>query len=111
MLNSKSFSIPNWLDLEGYRLPVIVTRRKPTCWHSGEIGHLSAICPGKKASLKKPNHSRNAPPPVAAKGEKEVHVILPTVRTSGPNLIGEKGTVSLPLRLLRSPPRSQRWSG
>ena len=60
MLESKNFSIPNGLDLEECRLPVILTGRKPTSWHCGEIGHLSAICLGKKAPLKTPNRIRNA---------------------------------------------------
>ena len=55
MLDAKTFySVPNWLDVEGRRLPVIVSRRKPTCWHCGEIGHLSAVCPGKKRPRKSP---------------------------------------------------------
>ncbi len=46
MLDAKTFfSVPNWLDVEGRRLPVIVSGRKPACWHCGEIGHLSAVCP------------------------------------------------------------------
>ena len=53
MLDVKTFySVPNWLEVEGRRLPVIVSGRKPACWHCGEIGHLSAVCPGKKAPKK-----------------------------------------------------------
>ena len=34
MIDSKTFfSIPNWLGLEGRRLPVIATGRKSACWH------------------------------------------------------------------------------
>ena len=62
MLDAKTFfSVPNWLDVEGRRLPVIVSGRKPACWHSGEIGHLSAVCPGKKAP-KKPDKDAGTPP-------------------------------------------------
>ena len=35
--NIKTYSVPNWLDVEGRRLPVIVSGRKPACWHCGEI--------------------------------------------------------------------------
>ena len=43
MLDSKAFySISIWLELEGYRLPVIVTGKKLACWHGEEIGHLLA---------------------------------------------------------------------
>ena len=62
MLDAKTFySVPNWLDVEGRRLPVIVSGRKPACWHCGEIGHLSAVCPGKKAP-KKPDQNPGTPP-------------------------------------------------
>ena len=54
MLDAKTFySVPN-------RLPVIVSGRKPACWHCGEIGHLSAVCPGKKAP-KKPDQNPGTP--------------------------------------------------
>ena len=57
MLDAKTFySIPNWLDVEGRRLPVIVSGHKPACWHCSGIGHLSAVCPGKKAP-KKPDQN------------------------------------------------------
>ena len=61
ILDVKTFySVPNWLDVEGRRLPVIVSGRKPACWHCGEIGHLSAVCPGKKAP-KKPDQNPGTP--------------------------------------------------
>ena len=64
MLDMKTFySVPNWLEVEGRRLPVIVSGRKPACWHCGEIGHLSAVCPGKKAP-KKPDHKPDTLSPV-----------------------------------------------
>ena len=79
MLDVKTFySVPNWLDVEGRRLPVIVPGRKPACWHCGEIGHLSAVCPGKKAS-KKPDQNPGTPPPVVTNTEKkEAPVVSPT---------------------------------
>ena len=70
MLDAKTFfSVPNWLDVEGRRLPVIVSGRKPACWHCGEIGHLSAVCPGKKAP-KKPDQDAGTPPPVGKNNDK-----------------------------------------
>ena len=79
MLDMKTFhSVPNWLEVEGRRLPVIVSGRKPACWHCGEIGHLSAVCPGKKAP-KKPDHKPDTLSPVVkANTEKEAPVVSPT---------------------------------
>ena len=79
MLDAKTFySVPNWLDVEGRRLPVIVSGRKPACWHCGEIGHLSAVCLGKKAS-KKPDQNPGTHPPVVTNNEKkEAPVVSPT---------------------------------
>ena len=79
MLDMKTFySVPNWLEVEGRRLPVIVSGRKPACWHCGEIGHLSAVCPGKKAP-KKPDHKPGTLPPVVTTNtEKEAPVVSPT---------------------------------
>ena len=79
MLDMKTFySVPNWLEVEGRRLHVIVSGRKPACWHCGEIGHLSAVCPGKKAP-KKPDHKPGTlPPVVTTKTEKEAPVVSPT---------------------------------
>ena len=79
MLDMKTFySVPNWLEVEGRRLPVIVSGRKPACWHCGEIGHLSAVCPGKKAP-KKPDHKHDTLSPVVKiNTEKEAPVVSPT---------------------------------
>ena len=79
MLDMKTFySVPNWLKVEGRRLPVIVSGRKPACWHCGEIGHLSAVCPGKKAP-KKPDHKPGTLSPVVKiNTEKEAPVVSPT---------------------------------
>ena len=79
MLDMKTFySVPNWLEVEGRRLPVIVSGRKPACWHCGEIGHLSAVCPGKKAP-KKPDHKPGTlSPAVTTNTEKEAPVVSPT---------------------------------
>ena len=79
MLDMKTFySVPNWLEVEGRRLPVIVSGRKPACWHCGEIGHLSAVCPGKKAP-KKPDHNHDTLSPVVKiNTEKEAPVVSPT---------------------------------
>ena len=103
MLDVKTFySVPNWLDVEGRRLPVIVSGRKPACWHCGEIGHLSAVCPGKKAP-KKPDQNSGTLPPVSTNNEKEAPVVSPT--SAG---IKKK---TLPLCHLRSAPKSQGSSG
>ena len=66
MLDVKTYSVPNWLDVGGHRLPVIVSGRKLACWYSGEIGHLSAVCPGKKAP-KKIDQNPGTLPPVLTK--------------------------------------------
>lgn len=43
MLDHKAFfSIPNCLNVEGHKLQVIVTDRKPISWKSGETGYLSS---------------------------------------------------------------------
>ena len=79
MLDVKTFySVPNWLEVEGRRLPVIVSGRKPACWHCGEISHLSAVCPGKKASKKPDPKPGTLPPVVASNTEKEAPVVSPT---------------------------------
>ena len=44
MLDNKTFSISNWLDLKQRRLSVIAIR-KPIYWDCGEIGYLSASYP------------------------------------------------------------------
>ena len=78
MLDVKTFySVPNWLEVEGRRLPVIVSGRKSACWHCGEIDHLSAVCPGKKAP-KKPDQKLGTLPPVVSNTEKEAPVVSPT---------------------------------
>ena len=78
MLDVKTFySIPDLLDLERRRLPVIVSGRKLACWHCGEIGHFSAVYPGKKA-LKKPDPARDTFSPAMAISEKEAPVVSPT---------------------------------
>ena len=103
MLDMKTFySVPNWLEVEGRRLPVIVSGRKPACWHCGEIGHLSAVCPGKKAP-KKPDHKPGTLSPVVKTNtEKEAPVVSPTPA-------GKKNP--LPLRPLRLTPKRRRPSG
>ena len=77
MLDAKTYSVPNWLDVEGRRLLVIVSVRKPACWHCSVIGHLSAVCSGKKA-LKKPDQNPGTLPPVVTNTEKEAPVVSPT---------------------------------
>ena len=78
MLDVKTFySVPNWLDVEGRRLPVIVSGQKPASWHCGEIGHLSAVCPGKKA-LKKPDWNPGILPPVLTNNKKEAPIVSTT---------------------------------
>ena len=66
------YSLLNWLRLEERRLPVIVTVPKPTCWHCGETGHLSAICL-EKALLKTPDRLLL---PATAKGK---HIVRTSV--------------------------------
>ena len=104
MLDMKTFySVPNWLEVEGRRLPVIVSGRKPACWHCGEIGHLSAVCPGKKAP-KKPDHKQDTLSPVVKiNTEKEAPVVSPTP--------AGKKKPPLPLRPLRLIPKRRRLSG
>lgn len=42
MMNRKAFNdIPNWLDVNGQKIPVIVSGRKPAYWHCGEKCYLS----------------------------------------------------------------------
>ena len=78
MLDVKTFySVPNWLEVEGRRLPVIVSGRKLARWHCGEIGYLFAVCPGKKAS-KKPDQKLVTLPPVVSNTEKEAPVVSHT---------------------------------
>ena len=87
MLDAKTFySIPNWLDVEGCRLPVIVSGCKPACWHCGEIGHLSAVCSRKKAP-KKPDQNPGTLPPCVTNNENEAPVVSPTsAGKKGPTL-------------------------
>ena len=90
MIDHKTFySIPNWLDLDGRKLPIIVIGRKPMCWRCGLIGHLSAKCPGKKAPSTAPDHIRNPLSPSTAKEKKEAPAVSPTVRTTVPAPVGE----------------------
>ena len=89
MLDTKTFySVTNWLDVEGRMLPVIISGRKPACCHCGEIGHLSAVYPGKKA-LKKRDQNPSTLPPVLTNNEKEASVVSPTpawIKTPTPPL-------------------------
>ena len=50
MLDAKTFYfVPNWLDVEGRRLPMIVSGRKNLpASTAAEIGHLSAVLPGEE---------------------------------------------------------------
>lgn len=51
MVSCKAFNdIHNWIYIDGKKLSVIVSERKPVCWHCGETGHCSAVCPCKKTS-------------------------------------------------------------
>ena len=87
MLDAKTFySVPNWLEVEGRRLPVIISGRKPACWHSGEIGHLSAVCPGKKAP-KKARPKTRYPPTCCIKHRKGDSRSLVTLRPIAPTRI------------------------
>ena len=94
MLDVKTFySVPNWLDVEGRSLPVIVSGRKPACWHCGEISHLSAVCPWKKA-LKKPDQNSGTLPPISTNNEKEAPVVSPTSAGIKKNTPSLSSTVS-----------------
>ena len=64
------YSIPNWLDLEGHTLPVIVTGKKPACWLCGEICLPTANCRRKKSPEKVPDHIHNPFSPPMANGKK-----------------------------------------
>ena len=79
VLDMKTFySVPNWLEVEGRRLPVIVSGGKPACWHCGGIGHLSAVCPGKRAP-RGPNHKPDTLSPVVKSNtERGAPVVSPT---------------------------------
>ena len=124
MLDMKTFySVPNWLEVEGRRLPVIVSGRKHACLHCGEIGHLSAVCLGKKAP-KKPDHKPGTLSPVVTTNtEKEAPVVSPTsagkknpTRPSSPTVNSEEAkaewlTVGKGGRKLQpEDPRSQKSS-
>ena len=99
MLDVKTFySVPNWVDVEGHRLPVIVSGHKTASWHCGDIGHLSAVCPRKKAP-KKPDQNPSTLPPVSTNNEKEALVVSPTSV--------EIKKKPLPLRLLWLAPKRQ----
>ena len=95
------YSIPNWLDVEGHRLPVIVSGCKPAYWRCGEIGHLSAVCPGKKAP-KKPNLNPGTLSSVIANDEKEALIVSLTVRASESEMAGKQSSTS-PLSSLATP--------
>ena len=74
----QAVSLEYALEVEGRRLPIIVSGRKPACWHCGEIGHLSAVCPGKKAP-KKPDHKTGTLSPVVTTNtENGSPVVSPT---------------------------------
>ena len=110
MLDGKTFySVPNWLDVEGRRLPVIVSGCKPACWHCGEIGHLSAFCPGKKAP-KKPDQNAGTPLPVVSNNEKkEAPVVSPTSAATKSPTPPTSSTVSSEEVGGRVADRGKRW--
>lgn len=64
MVNHKFFNtIPNWIDINVQKLPVIVSERKPVCWHCAEAGHLSAVCLGKMTTeWAVETQQKNSPP-------------------------------------------------
>ena len=98
MINNKTFSfIFNLLDLEECRLPVILTRRKPGCWHCGEIGHLLANCPGKKVLEKSLTICRILSPPIA-KGKKEALSLTWCLFLLGKKIITPPSETSLTTR-------------
>ena len=43
VIDRKAYSIPNWLDLKGRRLPVIGTGRKPAYENCGEMSSLCKL--------------------------------------------------------------------
>ena len=91
ILDSTTFySIPNWLDLEGCRLPVIVTGRKSACWHYDEIGHLFMVCLGKKTPQKIPDRMQNNQPTGLVNGKMEVPIVLPAGKVLSPGMVREK---------------------
>ena len=92
MMDSETFySVPNFLDLGGRKITIIVAGRKPSCWLCSQVGHLSANCPGKKAPEKASDHTQNAPPPSTANNnKKEASIVSPTVGTKVSVSVGEK---------------------
>lgn len=45
MLSRGHFSkIPNWITINERKVAVIISRRKLSCWHCKETGHISAVC-------------------------------------------------------------------
>ena len=54
ILDVKTYSIPNWLDVEGRRLPIIVSGRKPACWHCGEIVTSPQFAQGRRPEKARP---------------------------------------------------------
>ena len=89
---------------EGRRLPVIVSGRKPACWHCGEIGHLSAVCPGKKAP-KKPDQNPRHPHTCCNKQREKKEAPRSLAHFSG------NKKPPLPLRHLRLVPKRRGASG
>ena len=112
ILNCKSFnSITNWLDLEGCRVPVIVTGRKPVCWYCGGDWSTFRNLPGEEGPVEKyPTKVGISPHQSKAKGKKVAPVVSPTARTSVLGSFGGGGGifVLLPSSLLRSLLRSRR---
>ena len=89
MLDFKTFhSIPNWLDVNGERIPMIISGRKPACWRCSQVGHLSAACPGKKDPKKHPVTTQDSLPPNKATVRKEAPVVSPAVGTQNPLGVG-----------------------
>jgi len=89
MLSKTAFdSVPNFLDLEGRRLSVIVTGRKPACWNCFKTGHLSSNCPGKKAPVIATSKTRDTLPLPKSPGRKEASEAEPAVRTTTSEKVG-----------------------
>ena len=109
MINVKTFySIPNWLDMEGHRLAVIVTRRKPDCGHFWKTSHQSTIFPEKKIPLKTPHHIWNSLSLTIAK--RGSHRLAYRQDISAHSSWG-KSSFPLHLKRFQKKMRSQRGSG
>ena len=79
MINTRTFiSIPNWLHINGHKLPVIITGRRATCWHCKKTGYSwDNTCP----------HTHKHLLPSIDQEKKETPIVLPTVEKKRPEFV------------------------